>query len=180
MNIDPDRIGIIEKTKNTYSFIGNTKKPFHTISWLCPKAIKGLKQGVSGSGEQAKTVGTAGYLFFENKKGFNFKSIESLVARTRKSEGKSSENADAKIRGEEIHGPYLHPGMGAMGNTYKLEENFKINHFHVNRGTDIRKALAVGQYANRTVFFDSLTHVVSNYNFIGFLNATDAMCGGHQ
>ena len=27
MNINPDRIGIIEKTKNTYSFIGNTKPP---------------------------------------------------------------------------------------------------------------------------------------------------------
>ena len=168
MKVDPDKFakdGLIESTTNSYSFIGNTKKPFHTISWLCPKAIKGSKQGVSGEGEQAKTVGTAGYLFFENKKGFNFKSIESLVARTRKGEGESSENADAKIRGEEIHGPYLHPGMGAMGNAYKLEENFKINHFHVNRGTDIRKALAVGQYANRTVFFDSLTHVVSNYNY---------------
>ena len=166
MRIDPNKFDdLIESTTNSYSFIGNTKKPFHTISWLCPKAIKGSKQGVSGEGEQAKTVGTAGYLFFENKKGFNFKSIESLVARTRKGEGESSENADAKIRGEEIHGPYLHPGMGAMGNAYKLEENFKINHFHVNRGTDIRKALAVGQYANRTVFFDSLTHVVSNYNY---------------
>ena len=168
MKVDPDKFakdGLIESTTNSYSFIGNTKKPFHTISWLCPKAIKGLKQGVSGSGEQAKTVGTAGYLFFENKKGFNFKSIESLVARTRKSEGESSENADAKIRGEEIHGPYLHPGMGAMGNAYKLEENFKINYFHINRGSDIRKALSVGQFSNKTIFFNSLTHAVSQYDY---------------
>ena len=161
MKINPDRIGQIDKTKNSYSFIGNTKKPFHTISWLCPKSIAGSKQGVSGEGQQAKAVGTAGYLFFENQEGFNFKSIESLVSRTRK----GSESADAKQIGTEIHGPYIQPGKGAVGNLYKAEENFKINHFHVNRGTDIRKALTVGQYANTTIFFDSLSHVVSAYDY---------------
>ena len=161
MQIDPDKIDKIDKTTNSYSFIGNTKKPFHTISWLCPKAISGSKQGVSGEGQQAKAVGTAGYLFFENQEGFNFKSIESLVSRTRK----GSESADAKQIGTEIHGPYIQPGKGAVGNLYKAEENFKINHFHVNRGTDIRKALTVGQYANTTIFFDSLSHVVSVYDY---------------
>ena len=161
MKINPDRIGQIDKTKNSYSFIGNTKKPFHTISWLCPKSIAGSKQGVSGEGQQAKAVGTAGYLFFENQEGFNFKSIESLVSRTRK----GNQSADAKEIGTEIHGPYIQPGKGAVGNLYKVEENFKINYFHVNRGTDIRKALAVGQYANKTIFFDSLSHVVSVYDY---------------
>ena len=161
MQIDPDKIDKIDKTTNSYSFIGNTKKPFHTISWLCPKAISGSKQGVSGEGQQAKAVGTAGYLFFENQRGFNFRSIENLVSRTRK----DSESADAKIKGDEIHGPYVHQGKGSVGNLYKTEENFKINHFHVNRGTDIRKALTVGQYANKTVFFDSLSHVVSVYDY---------------
>ena len=161
MQIDPDKIDKIDKTTNSYSFIGNTKKPFHTISWLCPKAISGSKQGVSGEGQQAKAVGTAGYLFFENQRGFNFRSIENLVSRTRK----GNESADAKIKGDEIHGPYVHQGKGSVGNLYKTEENFKINHFHVNRGTDIRKALTVGQYANKTVFFDSLSHVVSVYDY---------------
>ena len=163
MQIDPDKFknDLIESTTNSYSFIGNMKKPFHTISWLCPKAISGSKQGVSGEGQQAKAVGTAGYLFFENQKGFNFRSIENLVSRTRK----GNESADAKIKGDEIHGPYVHQGKGSVGNLYKTEENFKINYFHVNRGTDIRKALTVGQYANKTVFFDSLSHVVSVYDY---------------
>ena len=163
MQIDPDKFknDLIESTTNSYSFIGNMKKPFHTINWLCSKAIKGSKQGVSGEGQQAKAVGTAGYLFFENQEGFNFKSIEGLVSRTRK----GNESADAKQIGTEIHGPYIQPGKGAVGNLYKAEENFKINHFHVNRGTDIRKALAVGQYANKTIFFDSLSHVVSVYDY---------------
>ena len=161
MKINPDRVGQIDKTKNTYSFIGNIKKPFHTISWLCPKSIAGSKQGVSGEGQQAKAVGTAGYLFFENRDGFNFRSIEGLVSRTRE----NADSADAKTYGEEIHGPYIHQGKGAIGNVYNAEENFKINHVHVNRGTDIRKALAVGQYANTTVFFDSSSQVVPVYDY---------------
>ena len=163
MKINSDKVldKNIDKTKNTYSFIGNTKKPFHTISWLCPKSIAGSKQGVSGEGQQAKAVGTAGYLFFENREGFNFRSIEGLVSRTRE----NADSADAKKIGKEIHGPYIHQGKGSVGNLYKAEENFKINHVHVNRGTDIRKALTVGQYANSTIFFDSLSHVVSVYDY---------------
>ena len=163
MQIDPDKFknDLIESTTNSYSFIGNMKKPFHTIHWVCSKAIKGSKQGVSGEGQQAKAVGTAGYLFFENKNGFNFRSIEGLVSRTRE----NVDSADAKRQGTDIHGTYIHQGKGAVGNLYKAEENFKINHVHVNRGTDIRKALAVGQYANTTVFFDSLSQVVSVYDY---------------
>ena len=161
MNIDPDRIGIIEKTKNTYSFIGNTKKPFHTITWLCPKSITGSKQGVSGEGEKAKAVGTAGYFFYENQDGFNFRSIEGLVSKTRDFD----DSSDSKQRGTDIHGPYVYQGHGAISSLYKLEENFKINFFHIDRGSDIRKALAVGQYANKTIFFDSLTHVCSQYDY---------------
>ena len=42
MKVDPDKFtkdGLIESTTNSYSFIGNIKKPIHTINWLCSKAI---------------------------------------------------------------------------------------------------------------------------------------------
>ena len=41
MNVNPDKVleRNIEKAENTYTFIGNNRKPFYTISWLCPKAI---------------------------------------------------------------------------------------------------------------------------------------------
>ena len=50
---------------NKYSFLGNLKRPFETIQWLCPKA-------------QAST-NNFGFLFFENLDGFHFKSIEGLL-----------------------------------------------------------------------------------------------------
>ena len=161
MKIKESRLGIIEKSKNPYAFIGNTKKPFHTIQWLCPKAITSSKQGVKGEGQSAEAVGTAGYLFFENRKGFNFRSIESLVSRTRDYD----DSSNSKEKGTDIHGPYIYQGKGAVGNLYKLEENYKINFYNVDRGSDIRKALSVGQYANKTIFFNSLSHVISVYDY---------------
>ena len=40
----------IEKTSNTYSFIGNQKKPFYILSWLLPKGIPVAgKSGANGA-----------------------------------------------------------------------------------------------------------------------------------
>ena len=84
MNVNPDKVldRNIEETENSYTFIGNNRKPFYTIEWLCPKSITNSKQGVSGDGNTAQGKGTAGFLFYENREGFNFKSIESLVSST--------------------------------------------------------------------------------------------------
>jgi len=71
----------IEGTSNDYSFIGNNRKPFHVLTWLGPKAVPANGQNSGTSGEEAR--GTAGFLFYENKDGFNFRSIDSLVSSTK-------------------------------------------------------------------------------------------------
>ena len=58
-NLDSDR------ATNAYSFVGNLKRPFDTIQWLCSKT-------------QSSKDGT-GFLFFETLDGYVFKSIESLL-----------------------------------------------------------------------------------------------------
>ncbi len=62
----------IEPTENKFNFIGTNKKPFWTLMWLAKKSIptKGGKKGKS-----------AGFLFFENYDGFQFKSIDGLFDR---------------------------------------------------------------------------------------------------
>ena len=54
-----------DRTTNSYSFVGNLKRPFDTIQWLCPKS-------------QASNQ-SFGFLFFENLDGYHFRSIESLL-----------------------------------------------------------------------------------------------------
>ena len=58
-NLDSD------KATNAYSFVGNLKRPFDTIQWLCSKS-QSSKDG-------------SGFLFFETLDGYVFKSIESLL-----------------------------------------------------------------------------------------------------
>ena len=58
-NLDSDQ------ATNSYSFVGNLKRPFDTIQWLCSKT-------------QSSKDGT-GFLFFETLDGYIFKSIESLL-----------------------------------------------------------------------------------------------------
>ena len=56
----------IENTENKYNFLGVTKKPFWTITWLAKKSVPKNK-GKS-----------AGYLFFETYDGFKYKSLDTL------------------------------------------------------------------------------------------------------
>ena len=54
-----------DRATNSYSFVGNLKRPFDTIQWLCPKS-------------QASNQ-SFGFLFFENLDGYHFRSIENLL-----------------------------------------------------------------------------------------------------
>lgn len=64
----------LESSANKYSFIGNTRRPFDLLMWLCPKAVP---TGTKG-------FGTAGYLFFENQDGYVFQSVDKLITQEAK------------------------------------------------------------------------------------------------
>ena len=53
-----------DQAANSYSFIGNLKRPIDTIQWLCPKT------------QSSKT--NFGFLFYENLDGYHFRSIDGL------------------------------------------------------------------------------------------------------
>lgn len=156
MNVNPDKIldKNIEETENSYSFIGNNRKPFYTIEWLCPKSITNSKQGVSGDGNTAQGRGTAGFLFYENREGFNFKSIESLVS-----------SITLKTNQKKSVYNYEYRGQGATGNPNNIDENTNINYFYIDGSTDLRKALSTGQYASLTIFYDSLEQKFSQIEY---------------
>ena len=66
---EKEQLGDIEveedRATNSYSFVGNLKRPFDTIQWLCPKS------------QSSNT--NFGFLFFENLDGYHFRSIENLL-----------------------------------------------------------------------------------------------------
>jgi hypothetical protein len=60
-------IGNIEKSKNKYGFIGNSRKPFTILIWLASKAVPSTDSPA------------AGFFFYQTKEGFQFRSIDGLI-----------------------------------------------------------------------------------------------------
>lgn len=159
--------GNIERTQNSYSFIGTTKKPFHIINWLCPKGIpvSGGASGSSGAGGgggkgsggkgivEKKARGTAGYLFYENQEGFNFRSIDSLVEKTQSQSGSTS---------SEGFETYIYTQVVEAGS---ISSDFTIISYNFERNINLMKSLRTGMYSNETYFYDLYNDRVTNYTY---------------
>ena len=123
VTVDPVNI---ETTFNKYSFVSPYWCPFTIISWLASKSIP-----VKGSGASA----SAGFAFYENARGYNFKSYDSYSAeRTTKtfivgSEPKENKDID--------------------------EDNVILTKsMRVVSTTDVLKGLNIGSYASRVMTLD--------------------------
>ena len=144
----------IEKTSNVYSFIGCNKKPFHTLRWLCPKseaASEGAK-GESGEGTTGKALGTSGFFFYENREGYNFKSLDNLVSKT------GIGSADEKFVWD-----YEYTGVVQQGQV--IGHTGPIINFSYEKNMDLRKLLRVGMFKNHTMYYDSLKQELSVFEY---------------
>jgi len=128
----------IERTSNSYSFIGTLKKPFYVLTWLGPKGIPSTSSS-GRSGTRAR--GVSGFLFYENKDGFNFRSIDSLVSATRNQVGSTS-------RENILRYSY------SQATTIDNNGDFSILNYSFEKNIDLMKSLRVGMYANITYFYD--------------------------
>lgn len=122
----------IETTANSLNFFGNNKKPLYILPWLAKKAVPdGFGMG-----------NTAGFFFFETSKGFNFKSIESLLSDT---------ESGTKKRYKSFI--YNNTPDGAGENVPAGYD--KILELTLNTVTgDIQSKLEIGTYKTRTILFD--------------------------
>lgn len=135
----------IEKTSNSYSFIGSNKKPFHILTWLGPKGIPSNSNSGT-NGQVAK--GVAGFLFYETKDGFNFKSIDKMVSATlQKDKGIPIYSYNTAIQ-------HNSPGT-----------NFAILNYNIEKNVDLLKSLRVGMYANTTYFYDLYTNKLDVFDY---------------
>ena len=107
--------------------MGNNRKPFYTIQWLGPKSISSTRSGSEGEEGtlNGKAYGVAGYLCFENKDGFNYKSLEGLVSET------NILNGDADIK-DVNHGTYSWSGLGGVEQN-KPENDVKILNYFMQK-----------------------------------------------
>ena len=146
----------IEPTANSYTFIGNSKKPFYTLTWLGSKSISQVaeKSGVSGEGKYAENKGTAGFLFYENYDGYHFRSIDSLVANTQVQDGKS-----------DLEPKFEYSFKGKVIEASNIKNNITIIDYSLRKNIDLRGALRVGMYCNQFYYYNTQSNEVSLYNY---------------
>ena len=111
-----------DESFNKYSFVGNLKRPFDTIQWLCPKT--------------ATKENDCGFLFYETLDGFHFKSIKKLLEqselKTYKRDEKPFSNSEFNILENRLDkstdiGMNLRMGMYANRTIYIDLENQKFS-----------------------------------------------------
>lgn len=139
----------IERTSNSFQFIGTLKKPFYVLTWLGPKSVPSTTNS-GNSGTEAK--GVAGFLFYENSDGFNFRSIDSLVSSTKTQSGSSNKESIPKYNYSQV--------------VQSDEENpFSIINYNFEKNIDLSQALRVGMYSNVTYFYDIYTNTIQGITY---------------
>ena len=149
LEVDEARIKKIEPSATEYGFIGNNKKAFYTCTWLCPKAVPVTGNATGEAGSQAK--GTAGFFFYEDYDGFNFRSVDKMIDATQVEYPEDITSQDlSKEYGVET---YTYSGM--ISRDGNENEKQIINHY-TDKTTNLQKNLRVGLYSNLTYFYDPL------------------------
>ena len=110
----------IDETSLEYNFIGNDRKPFYVCTWLASKSVP--SQGVGGA---------AGFLFFQTREGFHFKSIDNM------------------FRGSPTK-KYIYNNTGGEVSGY----DSNILDYNIESDTELHQNLTLGTYHNKSTFFD--------------------------
>ena len=123
-----EKIGKIDKTQNRYGFIGNLRKPFTILVWL---ASKGVPAEISGDA-------TAGFLFYQTREGFQFRSIDSLISQ-------KPDNIPT----------YTYTQVNESGTT--RDNDFAILNYKTEKNQNLIEKLRLGSYASYRIFYNPLT-----------------------
>ena len=115
----------VDQTSNKYGFIGNLRKPFTVLVWLASKAVP----------EMAKENSTAGFVFFQTKDGFHFKSIDNLITQTPKA-------------------TYVYSQVNVSA--AQVDADFNILSYYTNRNQNLLEKLRLGTYSSYRSFFNIL------------------------
>jgi hypothetical protein len=133
--LQTDKIGSIDDTSNQYGFIGNMRKPFTVLIWLASKGVP-VKSGDS----------TAGFLFYQTQDGFQFRSLDDLIAQSPKA-------------------TYTYSGANVNYDEEqkKVNNDFNILNYATEKNQNLIEKLRLGTYSSQRMFFNPLDFSFSKY-----------------
>ena len=120
--------------KNGYGFLGNSRKPFSLIVTLASKATPDI----------SKEDASAGFVFFQTKDGFFFKSIDKLITQQPKA-------------------IYTYTEINASRD--QRDNDFNILTYNTSSNQKLLENLRMGAFATKRVIFDPRTFNVTIQDF---------------
>lgn len=127
-----NKIKQIDKTSNPYGFVGNLRKPFTVLIWLASKSVP--------EGNNAN----AGFVFYQTKEGFNFRSLDGLIQQESKATYTYSQGSESYD-----------------GNS-KIDNDFKILNYFVDKNQNMLEKLRLGAFSSQRMFFNPLNFTVTS------------------
>jgi hypothetical protein len=138
--VNSEKIAIIEETTGVYDFIIPRLKPFEAISWVSNYARP------STSNQNDKI---ADMLFFQNRDGFNFRSLQSMFK-------------------QPIYGTYKYQlkNLGDNEQSFKEKMNTILNYEFV-KTYDMLNEINQGTFANKLISIDTIARTANTttYNY---------------
>ena len=140
------------------------QRPFDLITKVGRKGISTKAGGsnstssagtkTEGNQEEAKEAkGSAGFLFWENRRGFNFFSVDSMCS-------EKGGDLRAKEYDVETWGPYVEKMLNQDDDA---DDRFSIASSDFVSDLDIMTALRMGKYSSRVIFFNHSTGEYTEY-----------------
>ena len=150
-----------EDTKFKQVIIGARRRPFDIISSLSDKAVstKGKtgneNSGSSDSSETKQTIkGTAGFFFWETKRGYNFFSVDALC-----------DEPDGIFAAPDLQ-TEIHTGyQEKIANTEGTDSRSIISKIAFTSEIDTMSALRKGKYSSDMIFFNLSTGQYEEYQY---------------
>lgn len=143
--------GMTSPTQFAVKMLPTNRRPFDIISSLCVKSVSKNTNGSAGSSSNSnsnrgKISGSAGYFFWENKRGFNFFAVDSLLE-------KNDNNT---------WGPYIEkPANKSDG----ADDRFTISQATFMSEVDVMSSMRKGKYSSLVVFFNHSTGQYEEYDY---------------
>lgn len=130
----------VEDTNNTFKYVSNYWTPLQNIQYISERATSAINSSPT-------------FVFFENKKGFNFIAVESLYLNTELTQRFVVDNYTADIQ----------PSGGSYRN---LERDYqRVLEISAPTLFDYVKRVKSGMYGSEVISYDILTHQYSHYSY---------------
>lgn len=134
--IKPRKKVEIDKTTNTYGFLGNSRKPFTLLVNLASKAVPEIAK--------SKKDSTAGFVFFQTIDGLFFKSIDKLIEKGPKATYTYTQVNSSRLQ---------------------RNNDYNILTYNTVKNEKLIENLRLGAYASERIIFNPLTFETTFLNF---------------